>query len=137
MSLLSQNSFVNITVLPPTTPPLPVIDALFLVLLVLTLVCTYTVLSLRAAVRSFQQIACRALIKSLPTGLWTRENTIQEIPHDPIRNIYGYHFNPHRPMAFRCVICLEDFVAGDIILSLPCNHDFHEACMYRTLKSAG
>lgn len=33
-------------------------------------------------------------------------------------------------MALECVICLADFVPGDIIISLPCDHDFHESCMY-------
>jgi hypothetical protein len=28
------------------------------------------------------------------------------------------------------VICLEDFVEGDIVLTLPCDHDFHKACVY-------
>jgi hypothetical protein len=29
-----------------------------------------------------------------------------------------------------CVICLEDFVEGDVIITLPCDHEFHESCMY-------
>ena len=38
---------------------------------------------------------------------------------------------PHRPRYFQteCVVCLEDYVAGDRVMSLPCGHEFHEACM--------
>lgn len=130
MSLLSKNATLGITILPPTSPPIPIIDTLFLVLLMLTMVCVYTVIILRSEIRSYKSIAPRSIIKSLPTGLWTQQNTIQEIPHHPIRNIYGFHFHPHRPIALECVICLENFREGDIVLSLPCDHDFHEACMY-------
>lgn len=37
-------------------------------------------------------------------------------------------------MALECVICLENFKEDDIVLSLPCDHDFHVACMYAPLS---
>ncbi|EPE04558.1 ring-9 protein [Ophiostoma piceae UAMH 11346] len=38
---------------------------------------------------------------------------------------------PHRPRYFQseCVVCLEDYVAGDRVMSLPCGHEFHAACI--------
>ncbi|KAL1896303.1 hypothetical protein Sste5346_004686 [Sporothrix stenoceras] len=39
---------------------------------------------------------------------------------------------PHPPSRYfqvECVVCLEDYVAGDRVMSLPCGHEFHEACM--------
>jgi len=34
-----------------------------------------------------------------------------------------------------CVICLEDFVEGDVVITLPCYHEFHQACMYSPYTS--
>ena len=30
----------------------------------------------------------------------------------------------------KCVICLEEFVVGDIIIFFPCLHSFHKKCIY-------
>ncbi|ERS98296.1 hypothetical protein HMPREF1624_05080 [Sporothrix schenckii ATCC 58251] len=39
---------------------------------------------------------------------------------------------PHPPSRYfqvECVVCLEDYVAGDRVMSLPCGHEFHESCI--------
>ncbi len=39
---------------------------------------------------------------------------------------------PHPPSRYfqaECVVCLEEYVAGDRVMSLPCGHEFHAACM--------
>ena len=30
----------------------------------------------------------------------------------------------------KCVICLEDYCVGDIIIFFPCLHSFHKKCIY-------
>ena len=42
----------------------------------------------------------------------------------------GYGTRMRRVHILECVVCLEDFVEGDIVITLPCDHEFHEACMY-------
>jgi RING-like zinc finger len=42
----------------------------------------------------------------------------------------GYGTRTRRAKILECVVCLEDFVEGDIVTTLPCDHDFHEECMY-------
>ncbi|CAK7222255.1 hypothetical protein SCUCBS95973_004781 [Sporothrix curviconia] len=39
---------------------------------------------------------------------------------------------PHTPSRYfqaECVVCLDEYVAGDRVMSLPCGHEFHESCM--------
>ncbi|EFX04951.1 PA domain containing protein [Grosmannia clavigera kw1407] len=36
---------------------------------------------------------------------------------------------PSRYVQSECVVCLEDYVAGDRIMSLPCGHEFHASCI--------
>jgi len=36
-----------------------------------------------------------------------------------------------------CPICLEDFVPGSSVLTLPCLHTFHEACSDHYFRSRG
>ena len=32
------------------------------------------------------------------------------------------------PSDAQCVVCMEDFVADEVLIALPCRHTFHEAC---------
>ncbi|CAN8288420.1 unnamed protein product [Cochlearia groenlandica] len=36
-----------------------------------------------------------------------------------------------------CSICLESFVTGDMLISLPCTHRFHSSCLNPWLKACG
>ncbi|CAK7242679.1 MAG: hypothetical protein STHCBS139747_004176 [Sporothrix thermara] len=39
---------------------------------------------------------------------------------------------PHtrsRYFQVECVVCLDEYVAGDRVMSLPCGHEFHESCI--------
>jgi RING-like zinc finger len=42
----------------------------------------------------------------------------------------GYGSRTRRAEVLECVVCLEDFVEGDVIITLPCHHEFHQSCMY-------
>src|SRR5579871_6034923 len=103
---LAQRHPIKISIITSTVPDLPLLDALFLLLLVFTLALTYLIVSFRSSIR---QITPLNIIKALPKGRWTSENTIQQLPQGATRKVYGYHFHPHRPMALECVICLADF----------------------------
>ena len=35
----------------------------------------------------------------------------------------------------QCVVCMEDILAGEEVLRLPCDHRFHKACVVDWLKS--
>ncbi|GLT93978.1 hypothetical protein SLE2022_117420 [Rubroshorea leprosula] len=37
----------------------------------------------------------------------------------------------------RCAVCLEDFVAKEVVTVTPCNHMFHEECIVPWVKSHG
>ncbi|KAK9048912.1 hypothetical protein SSX86_032119 [Deinandra increscens subsp. villosa] len=37
----------------------------------------------------------------------------------------------------RCVVCLEDFEAKEVVMMTPCNHMFHEECIVPWVKSNG
>lgn len=37
----------------------------------------------------------------------------------------------------KCIICLEDFEAKEVVMVTPCNHMFHEDCILPWVKSHG
>jgi RING-like zinc finger len=127
-SLLSNTGPTQIEIV-PEMPDFAILDVIVLILLVFTLAIIYIVIMFRG---HYDQLAPLKIVQFLPRGRWTRENTIQQLPTGApaTLNRYGYHFHPHRPMALECVICLENFKEDDIVLSLPCDHDFHVECMY-------
>lgn len=80
----------------------------------------------RSAVASFSAIS------SLPTHPWARGKPPQPFPRERTATISSqtFHVHSHRPVLSQCVICLEYFKDGDVVLSLPCDHDYHSTCMY-------
>lgn len=61
-----------------------------------------------------------------------RSRTTTGVPGDERRATFTVPGPPpHRPRYFQseCVVCLEDYVAGDRVMSLPCGHEFHAMCI--------
>eukprot|EP00929_Paragymnodinium_shiwhaense_P062599 TRINITY_DN31252_c0_g1_i2.p1 TRINITY_DN31252_c0_g1~~TRINITY_DN31252_c0_g1_i2.p1 ORF type:complete len:208 (-),score=46.58 TRINITY_DN31252_c0_g1_i2:187-810(-) len=55
---------------------------------------------------------------------------IGELPHEP--------YDPERHKDLKeCELCLEDYVAGDELLRLPCMHLFHASCVSEWLRKSG
>ncbi|BHF59964.1 hypothetical protein SprV_0100292500 [Sparganum proliferum] len=36
-----------------------------------------------------------------------------------------------------CPICFDDYAAGNVVITLPCEHFFHDSCITRWLKEHG
>lgn len=61
-----------------------------------------------------------------------RSRTTTGVPGDERRVMVSVPVPPppqSRYFQSECVVCLEDYVAGDRVMSLPCGHEFHEACI--------
>lgn len=86
-----------------------------------------------------------SVVKALPIRKWTREKetatTVEGESSTPPGGAggaataaavmpQGYGTRTRRPAILECVVCLEDFVEGDVVITLPCHHEFHEVCMY-------
>ena len=114
------------------------LDTLLLVVFspLFTLVCIYLILLLRRHIQRKKELAPLSLVESLPKRKWTREKDVQTNPgQDSVAVTVipdRYSHQSRRPVITECVICLDDFIEGDIVLTLPCNHEFHEMCMYPT-----
>lgn len=130
---------LQVTIYPSTDSDWPILDTLLLVVLspVFTLATIYIFIILRRRVQRRKELAPLSVVKSLPHRRWTREKDDEEEEEssDPesSRIPEGYGTSTRRVNILECVICLEDFVEGDVIITLPCNHEFHESCMYLTL----
>jgi hypothetical protein len=76
-------------------------------------------------------------LKALPCRRWKQEKYDKKVAGDISRRFLhpGFHLHTSHDILLECVICLEDFVEGDIVLTLPCDHDFHKACVYYPSRS--
>lgn len=153
--LISSQQSLNVAIFPSSTSDWPLLDTLLLVILspLFTLACIYILLILRRRVQRKKELAPLSVVKSLPHRKWTREkdhngggtggatgevartessmnNSESSVLPDAG---YGTATTPRRVRILECVICLEDFVEGDVVITLPCNHEFHEVCMYSPL----
>ena len=148
--LLSLPPPLEIIISSSTASDWPLLDTLLLVVLspLFTLACIYILLILRRRVQRRRELAPISLVKSLPHRIWTREKddeqtngeTSQQHPAPPQipdeegtaarTSGTGYGTRTRRVNILECVVCLEDFVEGDVVITLPCDHEFHEACMY-------
>lgn len=62
-----------------------------------------------------------------------RQQNIQKkelAPSDVVKSlpIHSYHREKDIPID-ECIICLEEYLEGDKIRTLPCKHEFHSACV--------
>jgi hypothetical protein len=114
-----------VIILPSTASDWPLLDTLLLVILspLFTLAFIYILLLLRRHIQRQHELAPISVVRSLPTRKWTREKDLPQ----PETTAEGT--TPRRPVILECVVCLEDFVEGDQVVTLPCNHEFHEQCM--------
>jgi hypothetical protein len=130
--LLSLPEPLEVTILPSSASDWPLLDTLLLVVLspLFTLACIYILLTLRRRVQRRRELAPLSVVKSLPTRRWTREKEDEQPTAEPSTIRSGYGTRTRRARILECVVCLEDFVEGDMVITLPCEHEFHEACMY-------
>jgi Ring finger domain len=140
--LLSLPSPLDIIISPSTASDWPLLDTLLLVVLspLFTLACIYFLLIIRRRVQRRRELAPLSVVKSLPHRRWTNEKDDEENgpgTSGANRNVSApgsmqpdSSRPPRRVNVSECVVCLEDFVEGDILITLPCNHEFHESCMY-------
>jgi len=141
--LLSLPPPLDIVISTSTESDWPLLDTLLLVILspLFTLACIYFLLILRRRVQRRRELAPLSVVKSLPHRKWTREKDEDDAEQGTSgANGHGnatgspepdtHHSANTRVNISECVVCLEDFVEGDILITLPCNHEFHELCMY-------
>lgn len=128
-----------ITILPSAASDWPLLDTLLLVVLspLFTLACIYILLIVRRRVQRRRELAPLSVVKSLPTRRWTREKGQSERDAEASSIPEGYGTRTRRVSIQECVICLEDFVEGDLLITLPCEHEFHENCVYTNPCSVG
>ena len=130
--LLSITHPLMIAVIPLEASDWPLLDTLLLVVLspLFTLACIYIILILRRRVQRKRELAPLSVVKALPHRKWTREKSLAEGNGEPSCPPEGHGINSRRVHTQECVVCLEDFVEGDEVITLPCDHEFHENCMY-------
>ena len=146
--LLSLPPPLQIIILPSTASDWPLLDTLLLVILspLFTLACIYILLLLRRRIQRRKELAPLSVVRALPKRKWTREKLTQtpsssssppqsppQSPTDHPSRVLPEGFaarQTRRPLILECVVCLEDFIQGDDVVTLPCLHEFHEMCMY-------
>jgi len=148
--LLSLPPPLEITISPSIGSDWPILDTLLLVVLspLFTLTCIYILLVVRRRVQRRRELAPISVVNSLPHRIWTPEKDDEHTTNDgeiPTNESLaegtatrpptseGYETR-RRVHIVECVVCLEDFVEGDIVITLPCDHEFHQACMYTPSK---
>ncbi|KAH9362834.1 hypothetical protein HPB48_015203 [Haemaphysalis longicornis] len=57
------------------------------------------------------------------------------IRHAELVQLRTYRFNPEVHEQISCAVCLSSLENGEIVRVLPCNHEFHAACVDRWLRS--
>ena len=143
--LLSLPAPLQIIILPSTPSDWPLLDTLLLVILspLFTLAFIYILLLLRRRIQRRKELAPLSVVRALPKRKWTREKHTQtpsssspahsrpQSPDHPSGVLpEGFSRQTRRPLILECVVCLEDFIQGDDVVTLPCLHEFHEMCMY-------
>src|SRR5208282_3553655 len=120
-SLLQVNSSLDITVFTPTKLELAMTDlVLFLgFLFAFVYIWVLLVLSINRTRRSKK--ASTKDISSLPTRRWTREKYNKFVAGDISNTVIspGYHRHTHHDILLKCIICLENFAEGDLVMTLP------------------
>ncbi|CAK7269912.1 hypothetical protein SEPCBS57363_003836 [Sporothrix epigloea] len=62
-----------------------------------------------------------------------RSRTTTGVPRDERRAVLvqpqAPTYTPSRYFQAECVVCLDEYVAGDRVMCLPCGHEFHESCI--------
>lgn len=90
----------------------PLLDMLLVVVLspAVMMLFIYLTWQVRQRQRRKNDIAPTTFVAKLPTYIFRREKIV-DVEHA------------------ECAICLEDYVEGDRIRTLPCKHEFHQKCI--------
>jgi hypothetical protein len=97
------------------------VDVFLLLLMVLGIMVVGIWLILDYEARCTQYLTTTPMVAALPTRRWSRRDLDEGV------RLYGtlaHHF-----VMPECMVCLEDFVEGDVVMTLLCEHDFHKACV--------
>ena len=62
-----------------------------------------------------------------------RSTPEQSSGHREIRVQFQHELEAATHGVARCVICLDDFVVGNVLKELPCSHCFHSVCIAKWL----
>jgi len=143
--LLSLPPPLEVIISPSTASDWPLLDTLLIVVLspLFTLTCIYILLILRRRVQRRRELAPISVVNSLPHRIWTPEKddehttgesllSAESLAEGPATRPASEGYGTRRKVHIvECVVCLEDFVEGDTVITLPCDHEFHQACMYQ------
>ncbi|XP_030464021.1 receptor homology region, transmembrane domain- and RING domain-containing protein 1 isoform X3 [Syzygium oleosum] len=70
-----------------------------------------------------------------------RTHHVKHVDDKIVAELPNFTFNSARSSAKYdrevCAICLEDYKDGEILKTLPCQHEFHSACVESWLKKGG
>ena len=131
-TLLQENSSLDITVFTPTKLELALTDLILFLGFLFAFVYIWVLLVLSVNRTHRSKRASTKDINSLPTRRWTREKYNKFVAGDISNTVIcpGYHRHTHHDILLKCIICLENFAEDDLVMTLPCDHDFHKACLY-------
>ncbi|KAJ3406293.1 hypothetical protein HDU80_011558 [Chytriomyces hyalinus] len=76
--------------------------------------------------RKWDSAATARFVARMPVKVWSVENMLG------LEQSFPNTMADDRPM---CSICIEEFLVGDRLRCLPCNHSFHAECVDRWLVS--
>lgn len=77
--------------------------------------------------------ASRKIIAALPTREWMPRPSAP--PPEKVEG--GQQALEEQQPSHSCIVCLEEYKAGDIVKTLPCLHYFHSECIDKWLKRNG
>lgn len=80
--------------------------------------------------RKRQRLA-QALVNLLPTRIFQEKEKTEK--SDTANNLSVDSFGTTCELT-SCVICLDNFAAGDVLRRLPCNHEYHRDCIGEDYK---
>jgi hypothetical protein len=131
-SLLQEHSSLDIAVFTPTKLELALTDLILFLGFLFAFVYIWVLLVLSVNRTRRSKRASTKDINSLPTRRWTREKYNKFVAGDISNTVIcpGYHRHTHHDILLKCIICLENFAEDDLVMTLPCDHDFHKACLY-------
>lgn len=73
---------------------------------------------------------------SFSTGpLNTQEDVPVPLSKDELERIPKGRVSSEESNKHRCVICMDDCTEGQMIMNLPCSHNFHEACVTKHFQN--
>jgi hypothetical protein len=120
---------ITITTSPPSD--IGIVDKAIMLCFLFILISIWILIIYGNSIKSVPHASSKD-IQTLPCRRWTQEKYNNRIPGDVSTGIIhpGFHSHSNHDILLECVICLENFAQGDVVVTLPCDHDFHKACVY-------